>query len=107
MNEKHIRELLAQNIKCARAKLGLSQLALANRVGLAHNFINDIEHGKKWVSPETLAKLCEVLGLEPHELFLPEGMTEATGEAPPPAYYDEVIEATRKAINSVKIRRGG
>jgi transcriptional regulator with XRE-family HTH domain len=87
--------------------MGLSQLALANQVDMAHNFINDLEHGKKWGSPDTLAKLCDALGIEPYELFLPEGTTQLTGEAPPPAYYDEVIEATRKAINTVKIRRGG
>ena len=34
------------------------------------NFINDIENGKKWVSPGTLAKLCEVLEIEPYKLFL-------------------------------------
>ena len=32
--------------------------------------ICDIENGKKWVSPGTLAKLCEVLEIEPYKLFL-------------------------------------
>ncbi len=34
------------------------------------NFINDIENGKKWISPATLSKLSETLGVQPYKLFL-------------------------------------
>ena len=45
-------------------------MELATKAGITTNFINDIENGKKWVSPGSLAKLCEVLEIEPYKLFL-------------------------------------
>ncbi|MDR2210934.1 MAG: helix-turn-helix domain-containing protein, partial [Spirochaetaceae bacterium] len=53
-----IREIFSRNVKLFRARKKLSQFALSNIAGLAHNFVNDIEHRKKWVSPETIAKLA-------------------------------------------------
>lgn len=68
--EEEIRTIFAKNIKFYRKKLKLSQMELATKTGITTNFINDIENGKKWVSPGTLAKLCEVLEIEPYKLFL-------------------------------------
>ena len=67
-----IRATLSKNIKRFRAKQGLSQLQLAVNAGLATNFINSIENGKKWVSPRTLSKLSRVLKMKPHDFFIPE-----------------------------------
>jgi len=53
----------------------ISQLGLAHSAGLTHNFINDIENGKKGVSAKTLAKLSIALSVEPHQFFLPEEMS--------------------------------
>ena len=44
---------------------------LAAASGLAHNFINDIENEKKFVSDETIAKLAKALDVEPYKFFLP------------------------------------
>jgi transcriptional regulator with XRE-family HTH domain len=59
-----------KNIKRLRASSGLTQQALAKAAGLTHNFINDIENGKKWISANTLAKLSEALNASPHQFFL-------------------------------------
>jgi transcriptional regulator with XRE-family HTH domain len=69
--QSDVRGLFAANVKRARANLRLSQLALASKLGMAHNFINDIEHGRKWVSPETIERLCAVLEVQPYQLLLP------------------------------------
>jgi transcriptional regulator with XRE-family HTH domain len=70
--EAEIRATLGKNLKRFRAKLKLSQLQLALKTGLTHNFINDLENGKKWLSPRTLGKLARVLVAEPHQFFVPE-----------------------------------
>jgi transcriptional regulator with XRE-family HTH domain len=72
INENEVRMLLSRNLKRLRADRNLSQLSLAVKAGLAHNFINDIENGKKWISPRTLAALASALDTDPQELFLPE-----------------------------------
>jgi transcriptional regulator with XRE-family HTH domain len=66
---QEIRELFSRNLKLLRRHSNLSQLALSVKAGLAHNFVNDIENGKKWVSPNTIAKLAEILNVEPGIFF--------------------------------------
>jgi transcriptional regulator with XRE-family HTH domain len=70
ISEAEIRILLSKNLKRLRRKQHLSQMALASKADLTHNFINDIENGKKWLSPETLAKLSAALETEPYQFFI-------------------------------------
>ena len=70
LNGEDIREIFSRNLKHFRSKKKLSQFALSNEAGLAHNFVNDIENRKKWVSPKTIAKLSAVLEVEPYQLFV-------------------------------------
>jgi len=65
-----IREIFSRNLKHFRSGKNLSQFALSSKAGLAHNFVNDIENRKKWVSPETIAKIAMVLDVEPYQLFM-------------------------------------
>ena len=46
-------------------------MQLAEETELTFNFINDIENGKKWVSPNTLAKLSAAVNVQPYHFFLP------------------------------------
>ena len=70
MTEEEIRAVFSKNMKTYREKQGLSQMTLANKAGLATNFINDIENGKKWISPATLSKISEALEIPPYKLFI-------------------------------------
>jgi transcriptional regulator with XRE-family HTH domain len=78
MNEKELRGILSANIKRHRGRRGLSQLALALKIGLSTNFLSDIETGKKWVSPSTLVKLATALNIEAYELFKVEKRKEGS-----------------------------
>jgi transcriptional regulator with XRE-family HTH domain len=69
-NGEDIREIFSRNLKHYRSRKNLSQFALSSKAGLAHNFVNDIENRKKWVSPETIAKIAVVLDVEPFQLFM-------------------------------------
>jgi transcriptional regulator with XRE-family HTH domain len=75
INENYVRHLVSKNLKRLRSLQNLSQLSLAIKAGLTHNFINDIENCKKGISAKTLAKLSEALDAEPHQFFLPEDMS--------------------------------
>ena len=78
IDEKYIRQLVSKNLKRLRTLHGLSQLGLSVNAGIAHNFINDVENGRKGVSIKTLAKLSAALNVEPHQFFLPDNMTNNT-----------------------------
>lgn len=53
----------------ARKEKKLSQRALANATGLSHNFICEIESGKKRPGLDSVGPLCRALGLDP-SIFL-------------------------------------
>jgi transcriptional regulator with XRE-family HTH domain len=65
-----IQKLLAQNIKEARKKLGISQMELAKRADISAGHMNDIEACRRWVSADSLAKIARELRVKPHQLFL-------------------------------------
>lgn len=71
MKESDIRKLLGYNLKRLRKQKKLSQMKLAENVGMAFTFISDIETGKKWISPETLEKFSNELSVAPYQFFLP------------------------------------
>ena len=75
ISEGYVRILVSRNLKRLRSMQNISQLGLAHSAGLTHNFINDIENGKKGVSAKTLAKLSVALNVEPYQFFLPEDMS--------------------------------
>ena len=66
----NIQALFSRNLKRLRNNAKMSQISLAVEAEIAHNFINDIENGKKWVSAETLGRLSRVLKAEPYQFFL-------------------------------------
>ena len=48
-------------------------MQLALKVDMHFTFVNAIENGKKWVSPESIAKFSSALEVEPYQFFLPQG----------------------------------
>lgn len=74
ITEEYVRLLVSKNLRRLRLTQNLSQLGLAVNAGITHNFINDIENGKKGISGKTLSKLCIALNVEPHQFFLPDTM---------------------------------
>ena len=78
ITESYVRLLVSKNLRRLRTMQNISQLGLALNAGLTHNFINDIENGKKGVSAKTLAKLSVALGVEPHQFYLPSDMQTST-----------------------------
>ena len=97
-DEKDCRELLSQNIKRYRSRLGLSQLHLALELGISTTFLSDIETGKKWVSAQTLTRIAKALKIEIYELFKPEQNIRDDVSAAVAKYLDDVDETFVKSI---------
>lgn len=55
------KKLIAEEIKSAREKAGLSQSTLARRAGISNGLVSMIERGKTKARPETIAKINQVL----------------------------------------------
>ena len=73
-----IQQILANNIRTARRKLGYSQMQLAERADISPSHMNELEQAKKWISADSMERIAGALGLEPFMLLLPPGYSQAT-----------------------------
>jgi transcriptional regulator with XRE-family HTH domain len=71
-----LREILADNMRKARRKCGLTQAKLAEKAEVSTHFIAMIEIARKFPAPETLDRIAAALGIEVYELFSGPGSPE-------------------------------
>jgi XRE family transcriptional regulator, regulator of sulfur utilization len=60
---------LGDAVRRLRVEEGISQIALAEKAGLNHNFIGEIERGEKLASVVTIVRLAGAFGLRAAELM--------------------------------------
>jgi len=61
--------------------------------------LSSIEIGKKWISPNTLAKLSSALKIESYELFKP----QAAGTTDMQRRTDEIFQTIRNSIDKIQL----
>ena len=103
-NAINIRGLFSKNLRRLRNIANMSQLALAENAGLTHNFINDIENGKKWVSAETIGKLASALKAEPYQFFISESKWNNQGAEIFSLYLDDFNNSVAKVVKDYRCR---
>jgi transcriptional regulator with XRE-family HTH domain len=86
-----IRDILAQNMKIYRQKLGITQPELAERAKISTNFVGMIEQKRKFPAPEILDRIAVALEIETSELF-----------SVPPSATNELELLRNDIINEVK-----
>jgi transcriptional regulator with XRE-family HTH domain len=65
----NVKEILAQNLKKHRKRLGITQPELAERAGLSTNYLGMIEVARNFPTADVLERLSVALGINPNELF--------------------------------------
>ena len=106
--ENDLLQQMGRNLRFHRDKLGLSQLALSLKISMSHNSINDIEHGKRWVSAKSITKLCAALDIEPYQLLLPEEQLKSSkDQVLIEAFRKDISQALTIAMEEVNSRYGG
>ena len=100
----NIRSLFSRNLKRLRTIANISQMNLAVNTGLTHNFINDIENGKKWVSAETIAKLAFALKAEPYQFFISDSKWNNQGAEIFSLYLDDFTDSFTKMVEEYRSR---
>jgi transcriptional regulator with XRE-family HTH domain len=73
----HFQKLFIENLRFWRKKRGISQLKLSEMVNVSPNYLNAVENGKNFPSPEVIQHISDILELMPYQLFL-EQPTEET-----------------------------
>ena len=65
----NLQQLFINNLKMFRKQKNLRQIDLALEIGKSSNYINSIENGKYFPSPDTIEKICDCLEIEADQLF--------------------------------------
>jgi transcriptional regulator with XRE-family HTH domain len=65
----NVKEILAQNLKDHRKRLGITQSELAEKAGLSTNYIGMIEVARNFPTADVLERLASALGIKSNELF--------------------------------------
>jgi transcriptional regulator with XRE-family HTH domain len=102
MDEQELRGILSNNVKRCRIQKNLSQMALAEKLEISTNFLSDIERGKAWVSPLTLAKLASALDTEPYALFKADAFFSEDEKDILKKYADENLKEVISVMNRLK-----
>ena len=99
-----VQTLFSKNLRRLRSAANISQLTLATQAGLTHNFINDIENGKKWVSAKTIGKLAVALQAEPHQFFISESLWNSQGAEIFSTYLTDFTHSIDKMVKEYRRR---
>ena len=100
--EINIKSLFGRNLRRLRVNSNRSQIDLANKAKLAHNFINDIENGKKWISNKTFEKLVTALGVEPYQFFVSDSQWQKKGPEIISLYLDDFSDSIVKMVKECR-----
>ena len=66
----HIHKLFVQNLRFFRNEKRMSQIQLSEMVNITPNYLNAVENGKNFPSPEVLQRIIDILEILPYQLFL-------------------------------------
>jgi len=102
MTEHDLRAILSANLKRYRNYRKFTQEEMAEKLEISIPFLSDVENGRKWVSPATLVKLADVLGVEPHDLFKPEQSLSPAMALTLGKWSDEVVQAVTMTVKKIQ-----
>jgi len=102
MTELELRAILGANLKKYRKYRKFSQEELAEKLDMSIPFLSDVENSRKWISPATLVKMANVLGIEPCELFKSEQPLSPAVTLALDKWSDEILDAVTTTVKNIK-----
>jgi len=66
----HFQDIFIENLRFWRKKKGISQQKLSEMVNISPNYLNAVENGKNFPSPEVIQNISDTLEILPYQLFL-------------------------------------
>ena len=90
-----------RNLKHYRKRQRMRQLDLAFAIGKSANYINSVENGKYFPSPETIDQIAAALGIKSELLFMSDvPQEEGSEESPaPPVDLQKLERQLQEAIS--------
>jgi transcriptional regulator with XRE-family HTH domain len=66
----HFQDLFIKNLRFYRTGRDISQIDFSKLINLSPNYLNAVENGKNFPSPEVIQKMSDILEILPYQLFL-------------------------------------
>jgi transcriptional regulator with XRE-family HTH domain len=66
----NFQRIFIENLRFWRKKRKISQLKLSEMVNISPNYLNAVENGKNFPSPEVIQNISDVLEVLPYQFFL-------------------------------------
>lgn len=66
----HFQKIFIKNLRFWRKKRSFSQLKLSEMINISPNYLNAVENGKNFPSPEVIQDISDSLEILPYQLFL-------------------------------------
>ena len=95
----NIREILAENMRENRRRLGITQSELAEKANISTNFVAMIELKQKFPSPEIMEQIAGALGIDTPMLFAAQVSAEQSLEKLHQAILDNLDQTIGKAVD--------
>lgn len=64
-----VKKIFGSNVKLFRSNLGIKQSELSKRIDVSTETVSQIERGLKFVTADTLERLCKEFRCNPEDLF--------------------------------------
>ena len=96
----HFQELFVRNLRFFRKKKGISQLKFSEIINVSPNYLNAVENGKNFPSPEVVQQIIDTLGVLPYQLFLEHPVE--TMRSPDSALIQELIRIKQQFVKDIE-----
>ncbi len=98
--KKTLRQIFTDNLKFYRNRKGYTQTELDIQIDKTPNYTNGIENRNIMPNPETIEKICEVLEIEPKQLFDSEGSPSNIMNFDKESFTKEVTDELYRRLSS-------
>jgi transcriptional regulator with XRE-family HTH domain len=86
---------VGENIKRLRNEAGLTQKALAKKLGVAEGFVNEVESGRKVINESLIDRISKVLGKEINDVAMSVEVESGIEEVHSPKSYKADVKAKK------------
>ena len=93
-----IKKIFGKNLRKYRVEKHISQEKLAEMAGLGPKSLSPVENGHKFINVNKIEKICEVLDIEPYQLFInnDEKIISINIQCSNPDSLDKISDAIKK-----------
>ena len=96
----HFQDVFIRNLRFYRTQAGYSQQKFSDLIDLTPNYLNAVENGKYFPSPEVIDRICENLSLLPYQLFLEQPESPAYQHNSKKVYVSKALANLKKSFNT-------